>query len=157
MAQQRYQRQALEGGAPNGGGHCTKLARPRGTDFRHILAAWAGIIVLVFNLFGWTLTALPEAAPRPSAGMVETIFGESALCQHSTNQPSDHRDNHGKLLCPACFPLGNASVGALSPVAPAILIPFDPLIVRQDLPDDTSAHTSFHPYLYQARAPPQAV
>ncbi|PKU21696.1 hypothetical protein CWS72_25585 [Telmatospirillum siberiense] len=125
------------------------------TPLKHLLTAWAGAIVLAINLFGWTVTSLPAAAPQ---AMDMAMLDGMPLCEHVQHQPpQDQRGgaDHGKMVCPACFPLGNASSGALAAGPPTAQTVSAPLVVERSLPPDRRAPSSFVPHRYQARAPPR--
>ena len=84
----------------------SKIANPR-----RLLSAFLQIVVLAVNLFGWTLVPVSEASARPSAEMLSA----GNICEHSADPQSGHDGSgHDKMVCPACFPLGNASSGALA-------------------------------------------
>ena len=118
---------------------------------RRLLSAFLQIVVLAVNLFGWTLVPVSEASARPVAEMLSS----ADICEHSADPQSGHDGgNHDKMVCPACFPLGNASSGALAAVALAVPAPFTPVVGLHGLPDDSAGCSSFHPFQYQARAPP---
>ncbi len=125
---------------------------------KHTLTAWIGTVVLAVNLFGWTLTSLPEASPPSSVDRTMAAFDGAPLCEHAAGHEGDHGDGedtgHGKMVCPACFPLGNASSGALLSAPPAVLAAAESLIVDRIRPDDRIAPPSFLSSRYQARAPP---
>ncbi|HLN24870.1 MAG TPA: DUF2946 family protein [Patescibacteria group bacterium] len=126
-----------------------KTAHPR-----RLLSAFLQIVVLAVNLFGWTLAPVSEAAARPASGVVAEMSADTDICEHTAGPQSSHGTSHDKMSCPACFPLGNASSGALAAVAVAVPAPFAPVVGRQCLPDDRSASSAFPPFQYQARAPP---
>lgn len=127
---------------------------------RRLLTIWLGAAILAVNLFGWTLTStLPESvALSPSVAMVDA-FDDMPMCEHGADHHTDRGNNknvdHGKMVCPACFPLGNASSGALVAAPPTAFVAIDSLIVERIRPDDRTAPSSFAPRRYQARAPPQ--
>jgi hypothetical protein len=124
------------------------------TGLKPLLMAWFGVIVLAVNLFGWTQTSLTS----PSDTVV-SIFDDVPICEHGTDSDGSRHnrqsDDHGKLLCPACFPLGNATSGGLVSTSPAILASTKSFVVARIQPDDWTAPSSFVPHPYQARGPPQ--
>jgi hypothetical protein len=158
MARRHHLSQAVSG-SPNGRRLGASPVRSRKIDFNHALTAWIGAVVLVVNLFGWTLTSLPDASPQSTADAAENLFDDAPMCEHAADHHTDRGDNkntdHGKMVCPACFPLGNASSGALVSAPPTALVAVDSLIVERIRPDDWIAPSSFVPHRYQARAPPQ--
>jgi hypothetical protein len=115
--------------------------------------AWFGVIVLAVNLFGWMLTSLP----LPSDTVV-SLFDDVPICEHGAGQDGNHQNrhggDHGKLVCPACFPLGNATSGVLVSTPPAILVVAESFIIARIRPDDRTLPSSFLSHRYQARAPP---
>lgn len=162
MGRRGHQRLSLAGsGSPNGGKPGAAPVQSRKTALKHVLTAWISAIVLAVNLFGWTLTSLPEAPSlQPSADMaMMAAFDGALLCEHAAGHDGDHGNgqgtDHGKMVCPACFPLGNASSGALVCVPPAVLVSVESLLVERIRPGDRTAPSSFVPHRYQARAPPQ--
>lgn len=126
------------------------------TPLKHLLTIWVGTTVLAINLFGWTATSSPEASPQSmDMEMVEGM----PLCAHVRHQPpQDQRGgaDHGKLVCPACFPLGNAASGALAATPPTAWTVAEPRILERGMPSDWRMPSSFAPHRYQARAPPLA-
>jgi|GEM_PF-3530533 len=133
------------------------VGRGGASDRRRHLTAFLGTFVLAINLFGWTLTSLPETSLPPPSGSVEDIFDDVAMCEHAAGHHNDHDGNHGKgkLVCPACFPMGNASSGALLSTPPVALVSAQPIVVDLALPGDITLSASFLSHRYQARAPPQ--
>lgn len=135
----------------------------RKTDPRHLLTAWLGVIVLAVNLFGWPLTSsLPETASSPPADSMAAMFDGAPICEHAAGHNGgdgshQDKDGHGKMVCPACFPLGNASSGALVSGPSAAPAPLERTVVERTLPADTLTRSSFDSHRYRARAPPQAV
>ncbi|HIJ39044.1 MAG TPA: hypothetical protein HPP80_09130 [Rhodospirillaceae bacterium] len=124
----------------------------------HHLTAFLGTVVLAINLFGWTLTSLPETSiPSPSEAATD-IFESVPICEHAPGHYNDRYRDHGKgkLVCPACFPMGNASSGALLSTPPVALVSTQPIIVDLALPGDITLSASFLSHRYQARAPPLA-
>ncbi|PKU21344.1 hypothetical protein [Telmatospirillum siberiense] len=131
------------------------IPRRAKTPLKHLLTAWAGAVVLAINLFGWTGTSLSDASPQ---AMDMAMLDGTPLCEHvQHHSPQDQRGNadHGKMVCPACFPLGNASSGALTSGPPTAQTVAAPLVVERALPPDRRAPSSFVPHRYQARAPPR--
>ena len=133
------------------------LAHGEAIRFRQRLTAWLGVIVLAVNLFGWTLTP-SAAALSPPPNTIAALFPEALscqdICEHDGGGKSQH-DGHDKMVCPACFPMGNASNGALISADADIPAPHPPIIARQARPESALARSSFHPLQYQARAPPR--
>jgi hypothetical protein len=122
---------------------------------RRLLTGWLGVVVLAVNLFGWTLiSALPESVfPSPSDTVVD-VFDAVPMCEHGAEHHHGHGADHGKMVCPACFPLGNAASGALASVSPTSLRAADSRVAERIRPADGTAPSSFVPHRYQARAPP---
>lgn len=124
----------------------------------HHLTAFLGTIVLAINLFGWTLTSLPETSLPPPSEAAADIFENLPICEHAASHHNDHDGDHGKgkLVCPACFPMGNASSGALISTPPVALLSAQTIILNLTLSGDVTVPTSFLSHRYQARAPPQS-
>ena len=158
MAQGNSRRMAVAKNRPcagvgRGGAH----GQPTPNDRRRHLTAFLGTIVLAINLFGWTLTSLPETSLPPPSDTVAEIFDNVPMCEHAAGHHNEHDGDHGKgkLVCPACFPMGNASSGALLSTPPVSLVSAQPIIVDAALPGDITVPASFLSHRYQARAPPQ--
>lgn len=144
-----------------------RSAQPRadGTDvvcketlrFRRRLTAWLGVVVLAINLFGWTLVPSTEgpssSAESSIAELFSAVLSNQDICEHGGGK-SRHGDSHDRMVCPACFPLGNAGHGALILAGADIPAPGAPVVARQERPDSRQARSAFHPFQYQARAPP---
>jgi len=114
---------------------------------RQRAVTWLGVLVLAINLFGWTLV------PPPSAEMVATaLLPGMPMCHHGPDGQSDGRGDHGGPLCPACFPLGNATCGALVAVSPELALPA--MSADRLLFDGDAVSIAWVPHPYLARGPP---
>ncbi|HXP95528.1 MAG TPA: hypothetical protein VN809_02370 [Telmatospirillum sp.] len=155
MAQRPHHRLSLAiSGSPNRKNLGLSRAHHGKTGLKQLLTTWLGVVVLAVNLFGWTLTSvLPEAFALFPSDTVLDAFDDVPMCEHGAEHHRGHGGNHGK--CPACFPLGNASSGALASVSPAVLVSAGSRIVERIRPEDWTAPSSFRPHRYQARAPPR--
>ncbi|HVI50553.1 MAG TPA: DUF2946 family protein [Candidatus Sulfotelmatobacter sp.] len=128
--------------------------------FRQRLTAWLGIVVLAINLFGWTLAPSAEGPSSSAESSIAELFpaalSHQDICEHEGDGKGQHGDSHDRMVCPACFPMGNAGHGALASADAGIPAPRAPIIARQERPDSRQARSAFHPFQYQARAPPSA-
>lgn len=134
-------------------------ARTREDNFRQRLTAWLGVVVLAINLFGWTLAPSVDRPPSPAGISIAELFPEALsgqdVCEHDGNGKSHPGDSHDRMDCPACFPMGNSASGALASNADTLPEPRAPTFVRRSLPENRQAASAFHPFQYQARAPPR--
>lgn len=129
-------------------------------EFRQRLTAWLGVVVLAVNLFGWTLAPDAGALSPPLdngtiAQLFPSVLSGQDICEHDDDGKGQHGGSHDKMVCPACFPMGNAASGALLAAGANLPSPLTLVVARQTLPRENLGRSAFHPFQYQARAPPR--